>query len=429
MSLLKELPELLQAGVITEETADGIRKYYGQKKATAAASRSFTAFAIIGATLVGLGIILILAHNWDELSRTVKSLIAFMPLVAGQALCAYVLFSRRSSTAWREGSAVFLVFAVGASISLISQVYNIPGSFEGFILTWSLLSLPLVYIMQSSLTSLLYITAIALYAGEAGFGYNSEPPLLYFGLLTLIIPFYIRRIKRHPLSNFNTFHHWLLPASMALSFGSMATREEELMFVAFMSLFGAFYLFGRYLFSDKVAGFRNGFGFIGAVGMIIILLMLSFRDMWQGISTKLSPPSQLYVAPELYLAIVTTLIAAIILIIDIRNRKVSLFQPLANVFWLFPPVFVLGIFQPLAGAILVNLLLLVTGIYFIRQGAVNNHLGILNFGMLIIAALITCRFFDSDLPFSIRGILFILVGIGFFMANFLMIKKRRNHAA
>jgi uncharacterized membrane protein len=28
---------------------------------------------------------------------------------------------------WREASAVFLVFAIGACISLISQIYNIPG--------------------------------------------------------------------------------------------------------------------------------------------------------------------------------------------------------------------------------------------------------------------------------------------------------------
>src|SRR5262245_45559797 len=137
----KDLTELVQAGVIDQPTADKISNYYATKT-TSPQSKMVIVFGILGSLLVSLGIILILAHNWDDLTRTTKSIIAFIPLVIGQGLCAFSLWKKRDSTAWKEASAVFLVFAIGACISLISQIYNIPGTMTSFMLTWVLLSLP-----------------------------------------------------------------------------------------------------------------------------------------------------------------------------------------------------------------------------------------------------------------------------------------------
>ncbi|HAC15860.1 MAG TPA: DUF2157 domain-containing protein, partial [Bacteroidetes bacterium] len=62
----------------------------------------------------------------------------------------------------------------------------------------------------------------------------------------------------------------------------------------------------------------------------------------------------------------------------------------------------------------------------IREGGLKNHLGIMNYGLLIITMLVISRFFDADINFVIRGILFILVGIGFFVANYWMVKQRKS---
>jgi hypothetical protein len=67
------------------------------------------------------------------------------------------------------------------------------------------------------------------------------------------------------------------------------------------------------------------------------------------------------------------------------------------------------------------------GILTIKDGAKKVHLGILNFGLLIIAALVICRFFDADLSFVFKGILFVSVGVGFFAANSWMLKKRKTN--
>jgi len=58
MNMIKDIPELVKAEVISEETADKIRDFYRNKRGQST-NRLFIVFGI----LVGLGIILIIAHN------------------------------------------------------------------------------------------------------------------------------------------------------------------------------------------------------------------------------------------------------------------------------------------------------------------------------------------------------------------------------
>ena len=73
-----------------------------------------------------------------------------------------------------------------------------------------------------------------------------------------------------------------------------------------------------------------------------------------------------------------------------------------------------------------NLWVLVLGLYFTRLGSVRNHLGILNLGLFIIGFLAVLRFFDEDIPFVWRGVFFLATGIAFFVANYIVIKRRKS---
>ena len=48
----------------------------------------------------------------------------------------------------------------------------------------------------------------------------------------------------------------------------------------------------------------------------------------------------------------------------------------------------------------------------------------MNVGLLVMAALILARFFDSDLNFLLRGLIFIALGIAFLMANLMMLRRK-----
>jgi hypothetical protein len=92
---------------------------------------------------------------------------------------------------------------------------------------------------------------------------------------------------------------------------------------------------------------------------------------------------------------------------------------------MFVLTFFIGIYSAVS-IILINVIVLAIGILIILAGAKKDHLGILNFGLLVITALIICRFFDTNLSFILRGLLFICVGAGFFAANYWMLQKRKK---
>ena len=166
--ILKELPGLVDAQVITEETAKRIKVYYDNQP-NQSSNRLFIVFGILGSLLIGMGIVLIVAHNWDSLPKAAKLTIGFIPLLVGQCVAAFVIFKKAEETAWREGIAAFLFFAIAISISIVSQVYNIEGDLGGFLFIWMILSLPIVYVLSSSVASLLFILGITWYACEVGY--------------------------------------------------------------------------------------------------------------------------------------------------------------------------------------------------------------------------------------------------------------------
>jgi uncharacterized membrane protein len=426
MNMIKDIPELVKADVISQETADKIRDFY-QNKGGQSTNRLFIVFGILGAILVGLGIILIIAHNWDELSRTTKTLYAFLPLLIGQILCGFVLLKKQDSVAWRESGTAFLFFAVGASISLVSQIYNIPGNLSSFLLTWMLLCLPLIYVMKSSIASLLYLVGITYYAGETCYWtYPSSESYFYWILLLTIIPHHYLLYKKNTESNFMTFHNWLIPLSVIFSLGTVANRTDELMFVAYFSLFGLIYLIGNLDFFKKQRPRNNGYKVLGYLGTIVLLLTLSFDWFWEDLRGENFKFNEVITSPEFYASALISLFAGGLLILQIKNKSPNDLKPIAPVFILFIITFIIGLSSPLS-VVLTNILVFAIGILTIRDGAKLDNLGILNYGLLIITALVVCRFFDTNLSFVIRGALFVSVGIGFFATNYWILKKRKSN--
>jgi len=426
MSILKDIPELVKANIISQESADKIRDYY-QNKGGQSTNRLFIVFGVLGAILVGLGIILIIAHNWDELSRTTKTFFAFLPLLIGQIVCGFTLIKKPDSIAWRESGAVFLFFSVGACISLVSQIYNIPGNLGNFLLTWMLLCIPLVYVMKSSMVSLLYIIGITFYAGETSYWSNSSfESYFYWILLLIVMPHYYQLYRKKPESNFMIFHNWLIPLSVIITLGTVAERADELMFIAYFSLFGLFYLVGNLEFFTKQRPINNGYKPLGSLGTIILLLTLSFDWFWEDLRMSDLQFNEVITSPEFLASAIISLLGVGLLYLQQKNKALSDIKPIAPVFILFIVTFIVGLSSPIS-VMLINLFVFAIGIMTIRNGAKQDHLGILNYGLLIITALVVCRFFDTDLSFVIRGILFVCVGVGFFAANYWMLKKRKTN--
>ncbi|MFC7775418.1 DUF2157 domain-containing protein [Flavobacterium sp. GCM10027622] len=421
-NILKELPELLSNGIITDEVAAKITDYYNRKASTNP-NRLFTIFGILGALLGGLGIILIVAHNWDNFSITTKTVVAFIPLVLGQVACWYTLNKLPNSITWKESSATFLVFAIAATISLIAQIYNLPEDMEGFLLTWIVLSLPLVYIMRSSFTSLLAILGIVWYCSEAHYDYPKSNGWIHWLLLLTLVPHYYNLIKNHPSSNFTRFHHWFFAGSLLFCLPSISKEPNTLMLIGFASLLAIFYLIGKQNFFLNNNQNRNAYWLIGKAGTLFLLFILSFKFPWNEIGRENEKLNQLD-----SLVWITLFITAIVLLyIHLKKTELLKINPVSLGFVLITILYSLAGNENAFIITVVNIFVLAIGVSEIRNGAESNSLYKLNFGLLIISILTICRFFDTNMSFVVRGVLFIGIGLGFFLMNYYLLKKRKQN--
>ena len=418
LKLLKELQELVKKEVISEDAALKIETYYNSKQKEKP-SKLFTVFGVLGSLLIGLGIILILAHNWDNFSKTIKTIFAFVPLVIGQLMVAYAILKQKSTT-WKEASGTFLFFAVGASIALVSQIYNIPGDLSSFLLTWILLCIPLIYLLKSNALVLLSIVFATYYACVYGYSFMSisKTPWLYLLLLTLIIPYCLMLLKEKPKANITSIFNWLLPLSVVVCLGAFVGNDARAGLFMYIILFGLFYNIGKIPFFDSQKLRHNGYLIFGSIGTVALLLSTSFKWFWEGqINDELIGTHDFYIILTLF---VITFILLIYLYSKNRIKGLNLFQ---YVFIIFGILFFLRFSNEVVPTILVNILILALGLIAIKTGADKFHFGILNYGLLIITALVVCRFFDTDVSFVIRGLLFVIVGAGFFLTNYIMLKK------
>jgi uncharacterized membrane protein len=420
-NLINALDELREANIIDAGTAERIQQYFHNKE-NSAGNRQTLVFGILGALLVGLGIILLIAHNWDSLAKPIRVAIAFAPLLLGQVLAALTFTRSFQKSAWREGAGIFLFLAIGSCISLVSQIYQIEGDLGSFLLTWMLLALPVVYALSSSFTSLLYIVGITLYAAQTGYWqYPGGSALWYWPLLLAILPYYFHLLKQRHSTNFVAFHSVGIPLSICTALGTLAGTQEELMVSAYLSLFTLFILVGL-LLNDKTTHSGKQWIAVGWLGIVVVLMALSFKWYWHELRYH---QLQMFSA-DVFISILLAVVVILIILYMARQRSQLLSNVILYGFVLFMVSLVVGHQLPWLSAVLINVYVLVLGISIIVQGSRSNSLWQLNAGMGIIAILTTCRFFDSNLSFVVRGLLFIIVGAGFFLGNYRMVMKKNR---
>ena len=428
MSLIQDLTELVNAGIITDEKARQISAYFKNKQDTAAsANKQLLIFGILGALLVGIGLMFIIANQWDSLSRSVKTTCAFLLLIVPQLLCLFALVKKADQMVWRESTALLLFFAVGANISLVSQIYHINGDASAFLLTWMLLTAPLIYIMNSSAVSLAFFAGVMFYS----FAVRTDATdlwheMIFWPMLALPLPRYYQQLIKSPDHPLLIMHHWVIPFVLTLTIGIVSHNLGAWMPPVYILLFGIFLQIGDQSYFKNRKLIQNGYKLFGFCGTIVTLLVMSFKSNWKELLTNHYQPGSLFGSSEFIALAVLIAIAFILLVRVSRTKSLSELKLIEIAWLLFLVIFVVGLFSSLA-VLLVNLLVFIAAILMIRQGTRLGHLGVLNSGMVIVAMLVVCRSFDTDLTFVVKGSMFVLVGIGFFVANWLTLKKRNEN--
>lgn len=140
----------------------------------------------IGATLIGLGIILFIAANWDKIAASIKIVGATL-LTLGFLHTGYHLKFR--TTPHQNFAHAFLVLAalgIGATILLIGQIYHVQAEAYTVPLLWGALILPIAFFMRFPLilflTGSLWLLA-HIYFHQSHQAFFWAYPILLLGIL------------------------------------------------------------------------------------------------------------------------------------------------------------------------------------------------------------------------------------------------------
>jgi uncharacterized membrane protein len=155
--LSQETAHWVEWGIISKEQAQAILAGYTTRPGGFSQGRLITTLAVLGSVLVGLGVILFIASNWQEIGKWTKLALLFVGLAITYG-GGYVTRERYGMV--RVGTAlIFLgVLLYGAAIFLIGQLYHIPAGRPSLYLWWFLGAAPMAYAVRSR--AVLFLAAV-----------------------------------------------------------------------------------------------------------------------------------------------------------------------------------------------------------------------------------------------------------------------------
>ncbi len=428
--LYRELPGLVRQGVVSDDTADRLRRHYGDAGGLSGRLLALTICSVLGALLVGSGIILVLAHNWQALSRPVRTVLSLLPLVTAQGAAVWCLATGRRSTPWREGVGLFWSLAIAATIALIGQTYHIPGDTGAFLLTWTLLVLPILYLQSSVSACLIYMAGITAWAGcEQSMGGQA---LGFWPLLALAVPFIVRTSRQDPASVASALLGW--GGALCLCVATGITLEKGLpglWIIVYSGLFASMYLAGVRWGCAEESLWLRPLVLVGAGGVAVLALLLSWEWPWDAIGWTHYRTGSRYSEWAALLDYVLAVVlpgAAVVLGAQefAQGMKVRLIYAVLPVLAVAAYAVTSVCACELPSMLVFNVYLLALGVSTMTIGVRQGRLGVVNAGMAMVTGLIVSRFFDSDLGILARGVAFIVLGVAFLVTNIVLARRMQG---
>ena len=171
--LPQEIGRWERDGIITSEQGRAILDSYPPSDLAPtsfrARGRLVTGVSVVGSVLLGLGVILFIAANWDAIDRGPKLGVILAANITAYVLGYYLRYPRGYK---RVGGAVILLgcLVYGAAVHLVGQAYNVALNDPDLMLFWFLGVIPLVYIVRSQpvqfLGLVLFLAAVGFRLGD-----------------------------------------------------------------------------------------------------------------------------------------------------------------------------------------------------------------------------------------------------------------------
>ena len=420
-----DLDELIKEEIIDETTASRIRNYYVRKKNPNASSRLIQVVSILGICLIGLGLILIIGYNWDQLPRLWRIVIAFIPLLTAQAIGAMTLLKDRSNL-WHESSAIAILFSVGIAMTLITQIYFLDVNMTEFLKLWVLLSIPLIYIFDSAVVSIAVWIGIGWYITKISWNTDYDRLIMPFVMMVAaIIPYFLKTVRSAVDSRW-AWHHWVVPIVLTMFIFSWSPFSCSIMMMIYLVITFIAMDTWRQFYISSGGILNNGYKVISFVGIWGIAFMMTFKFFWMEAASK-GISECFHTHPSLLMPLIFGGIAVLIIWLRLKNKIDNKSSEVWWIGFILIALILIGDGYRTSGRIISNVLILLGAARMIYRGINQEELPVLNLGILLLTTWIICRFFDDlDISFLWRGIIFIALGVLCFSLNYALIKKRKS---
>jgi uncharacterized membrane protein len=415
-TLRRELPRWKAEKLVTEEAAATLAGRYGLARPEAGGP-TILAVYVLGALLVGGGVVSLVAWNWDDMGR-----VARLSVILAAMLAAHVAGWRLRLGGKHErlghGLQLLGTLIFGADIALVAQIFQVSGAWYGA------------------------FGAFALGALVAGLLLDSLPTLLLASFSALAV-WNVGYVQDHAIRGIVAAH------AIAALFLAVAWRERSrsLLLVTaggvaaalFAGLFHeAYALVAPLAVGAALAalplGARTGeearLAGAGRVGGRLTFLffawLLSFGDMAREARLEHGGPRAFLMA-----VLPAALLAAVLLLSGLRREKVdALARGEAMLMVVSLPALYAGLsLESGRGAVIVaNLALAYLGLGRIVRGLSSLQRGPFWEGVLVVAVLIVSRFFEIEHLLWLKGATFIACGAGITFAAMAFEKRLRKAA-
>ncbi|WP_430403310.1 DUF2157 domain-containing protein [Fluviicola sp.] len=203
-------------------------------------------------------------------------------------------------------------------------------------------------------------------------------------------------------------------------------------FFLFSLIPSMYYLVPASLLDEKSKNTLSSDQIIVLSFQIFFLIIASFGGFWALFNyTPLVLADYKYVPPSMSsFQVGLTGLICIGLVLNVIKLRKQLFSHLKGLFALFslivPVMIWIGCISTTGLQHMYSIFLLLLGIIVLVYSAKKSNLTIANFALGLIGLVMLCRFFDLKMSLTVKGILFILIGSSFFVANYLILKNRKH---
>ena len=424
--LLSEIDRWTAEQIISPEQAVKLRARYTEP--ANATPWGLLVFATAGAIVIGLGVILLFAYNWDEIPKFGKLALVFLALIAAHVGGLRLL--TRDGWQPKLGEALMALGTMfyGAGIWLIAQIYNIDEHYPNGFLFWALGALAMAWAIRSTANGLLAVVLLAIWGSCESFDFRDPQ----YGSILLVV------LGILPLA-WKQRSAFLLAATLAalqflliVNFGFWGAAPYA--FTSSLALGVLLVAAARLTEADRpdFAGGASVMSFFGYAAFLVCAYLLSFH---QGASELLNWAR--HIGPETPMAATfswSLFAAGLAGWLWLARRALPRRElAIAREEWLLPIALIycygLAAMGPRGWEQFIswsfNLTLLGLAVMWMWRGCQESRLRPTVVGSLLLSAVVLARYFDLFQSLASRGLAFIILGV-IFMIEAMYYRRMRQ---